>query len=253
MVLVALYSSLLVLSPSSLYSWTTSHVWRLMHKGVTWPVFGKAGWVLALNAAAILSGVSMQLSPIPTLMQVHASSSTGALDGLPFVMLALSSGLCYGHMSGDLALVWTNIVGVSLGFAYVALFHFYCHNSASLMRLKVYLQAIAVSLLALFALTLACPRQRAVQVVGAVCSVLQSLTYAAPLSTVWEVIASRSTRALPAPLCCMGFASASVWLIYGLAVSDEVLIVPNLLGVVCGAMQLCLLALYREEQYYALK
>lgn len=51
--------------------------------------------------------------------------------------------------------------------------------------------------------------------------------YAAPLSTIFTVIKTRSSASLHLPLCIMNTINGVLWLIYGLALKDYFIWVPN--------------------------
>ncbi|GFH16846.1 bidirectional sugar transporter SWEET, partial [Haematococcus lacustris] len=70
------------------------------------------------------------------------------------------------------------------------------------------------------------------------------LYYSAPLSTLAEVLRTRSAASLHAPLSAMSCVNGSLWVAYGLAVGDAFIWAPNAVGAVFGALQLLLLAIF---------
>ena len=65
--------------------------------------------------------------------------------------------------------------------------------------------------------------------------------YAAPLTTVKEVILTRNSRSLYLPLAVANTVNGSAWFVYGIALSDPYLMAPNGVGALLGALQLVLI------------
>ena len=74
------------------------------------------------------------------------------------------------------------------------------------------------------------------------------LYYAAPLSTVVSVVRTKSAKSINLPLACAQCLNGSLWLGYGLAVSDLFIWVPNAIGTCTGALLIFLLFTYRERR-----
>lgn len=71
--------------------------------------------------------------------------------------------------------------------------------------------------------------------------------YAAPLSTVLEVVRTRSSATLNLPLSVMNVVNGSLWLVYGLAIDDLFIAVPNGVGAVLGVVYCILLFAYPRK------
>jgi hypothetical protein len=78
--------------------------------------------------------------------------------------------------------------------------------------------------------------------VGGCATAAALLYYAAPLSSAWEVVRSRSAASLSLPLCLASLTNAALWSVYGAAVRDPAILVPNVPGIACGLLQLALIA-----------
>ena len=60
-------------------------------------------------------------------------------------------------------------------------------------------------------------------VMGAFCNVVLLVYYAAPLTTIREVLSSRDSRSLHAPMAAANTANGLAWFCYGIALSDPYL------------------------------
>ena len=72
--------------------------------------------------------------------------------------------------------------------------------------------------------------------------------YAAPLSTVWTVISTKSAATLHWPLALMQIINGCLWLGYGLAIEDPFVWVPNGIGACTGALLTTLVVIFREKK-----
>ncbi|GAB5370267.1 hypothetical protein AAMO2058_001477900 [Amorphochlora amoebiformis] len=70
------------------------------------------------------------------------------------------------------------------------------------------------------------------------------LFYGAPLVEASNVIREKCSKALDARLAACCIANALMWLIYGIALFDLALIIPNALGIVLAGFQIVLLLIY---------
>jgi solute carrier family 50 protein (sugar transporter) len=71
--------------------------------------------------------------------------------------------------------------------------------------------------------------------------------YAAPLSTIIVVVRSRSSATLYWPLAVANTVNGVLWLIYGLAISDLFIAVPNGVGAVFSLVLLALILIYPNK------
>lgn len=202
--------------------------------------------VLLLKTAAVFSAVAMQITPIPTVRLIARAQSTGDLDGLPYIMLMFSACLwmVYGILRMDAIIMLPNITGLMLGGWYVGTYHSYCNNSTYRRSLDGYYQTcgfVAVSLLITLAVI---GKNLGTSIVGLTAAFFNVISYGAPLAGLRIVIRDKSTACMPAEVSIGNFVCSSLWLAYGCVVSDLFVIVPNLLGVVVGSLQIGLLAIF---------
>ena len=73
--------------------------------------------------------------------------------------------------------------------------------------------------------------------------------YAAPLSTVVEVLRRRDARSLHWPSCTMNFVNGLCWTAYGWAIKDYFILGPNAAGMVMAAFQIALIASFPSRSH----
>jgi solute carrier family 50 protein (sugar transporter) len=79
---------------------------------------------------------------------------------------------------------------------------------------------------------------------GFIALIANVMMYAAPLSEAGTVIRTKSAESMPTDITVGVLAMSSAWLMFGCLKMDWPIIVPNLCGVLVGAMQLGLIVVY---------
>ena len=153
------------------------------------------------------------------------------------------------NLSGSALIYWVNQLGLLFGL-------FFTVSCYGLARTKTRDRILAQNLFFAFVLPL-------IGAVGVMTEMSNSdlklmwgftangillIYYGAPLSTIVSVIKTKSSRSLNLPLCVMQCVNGSLWLGYGIAVSDPFIYVPNGIGACTGALLCFLLFWYREKK-----
>ena len=68
--------------------------------------------------------------------------------------------------------------------------------------------------------------------------------YGAPLSKIAAVVESRSSKLIHVPTMMASLVNGTLWFVYGVAVSDNFIAVPNGFGAALGVVQLCLCLIF---------
>jgi solute carrier family 50 (sugar transporter) len=68
--------------------------------------------------------------------------------------------------------------------------------------------------------------------------------YAAPLSSIWQVVSTRSCRSIHVPTMMTNTLNGAFWCAYGVAVLDPFIAVPNALGSLLGVVQIILCIIF---------
>ena len=85
-------------------------------------------------------------------------------------------------------------------------------------------------------------------VMGTFCNLVLLLYYAVPLTTMREVLESRDSRPLHAPMAAANTANGLAWFCYGIALNDPYLMAPNGVGATLGIVQLVLIRTYPPKR-----
>ncbi|KAL8455114.1 hypothetical protein Emag_001051 [Eimeria magna] len=188
----------------------------------------------ALRFAAVAAAVLLQLTPLPTVARIVSCKSTLGLQSLPFFTLLFSASLwlLYGILRVDPTLLLPNVSGVVAGGWFVVTFWANAgREDKQRFLLSLYLRAGALILASLLLLCLCCPYAVAELVVGLVASVVNVVSYAAPLAALRAVLKEKSTALMPAEISVGNFICSGLWLAYGWIAQDIFIIIPNFIAV----------------------
>jgi solute carrier family 50 (sugar transporter) len=74
--------------------------------------------------------------------------------------------------------------------------------------------------------------------------------YISPLTTLAQVLRKRDSSSLTLPMCIMNTVNGTLWLVYGLVLSDAFIWVPHGSGAILGALQtlLCIVFPRRVQE-----
>lgn len=213
-------------------------------------------YIHPLSGAAVVSTVALQLSPLPSTLEIRREKNVKRYDGYPyFAVLAGASQWClYGAFAAMtlknanfLTMVAANGPGVAMGLFYIAsYFRFVPKDDARNVALKWYL---VVGCTLFFSELILCHVLRGAAVfwlglLGAVGSAQIALS---PFRTLPEVLTTRSTRSWPLELCFWNFIQSMATGCFGLANSDPWVWVPNAIGVIAAVTQFWLIAAFRSR------
>jgi len=213
-------------------------------------------YIHPLSGAAVVSTVALQLSPLPSTLEIRRDKNVKRYDGYPyFAVLAGASQWClYGAFAAMtlknvnfLTMVAANGPGVVMGLFYISIyFGFVPKDDSRSVALKWYL---AVGCLVFFSELIACHVLHGAAVfwlglLGAVGSAQIALS---PFGTLPEVLSTRSTRSWPLDLCFWNLIQSIATGCFGFANSDPWVWMPNAIGVTAAAIQFSLIAAFRNR------
>jgi solute carrier family 50 protein (sugar transporter) len=213
-------------------------------------------WLHPLSAAAVVTTVALQMSPLPSSLEIKKARDVKRFDGYPyFAVLAGATQWClYGsfaswmtHDMNLLTMVAANGPGVMLGTFYVTnFFRFVPAEDDRNAALKQYLTFGGVLLLleGLACITLWHGAVFWLGLLGAFGSAQIALS---PFKTLPEVLKTRSTRSWPLDLCLWNLIQSWFTGGFGVANSDPWVWVPNLIGVIAAIIQLSIIAMFWER------
>mmetsp|Transcript_164890 Transcript_164890/g.529233 ORF Transcript_164890/g.529233 Transcript_164890/m.529233 type:complete len:555 (-) Transcript_164890:150-1814(-) len=202
-----------------------------------------------LKALCIGSNIIYQASPMPTAREFAKAGDTGEADSAPLVSIAFSCTQFsfYGTFafmatgkSGFLVLVYSNALGLIMGFYYVYAYMSNCHNPANLQKTWKYLKFIAVCVLGQMISTYFLPTGRALLLVGLVSSTCSMVSAVSLVTTVPEVFRTKCSKSLPVAILVCGEVSGVLWVLCGLMLADVYIILPNVVCLIISTFALIL-------------
>lgn len=229
----------------SAQSWNPWRVWQEL--SALESLLAGLTFASMVKAMCMAGNILVQISPYPQVQRWELRGCTGESDAAPYVSIAFGGWqwCYYGFFayfittrSGFLILVHSNFLGAILGTYYIITYFRNCRNPEMLQNLQKYLAAVvALILLQVCALT-TLPVERALFMTGLVSSFCSFVGAISMLFCLPAVIRSKDSRAIPGPLVTANLASAVVWCICGLMLSDPMIAAPNV--VCCLSSLLCL-------------
>jgi len=207
-------------------------------------------FAFVVKALCMMCNIFYQASPLPLISQISAKGDTGDADLAPFVATAYGGWqwCFYGlfayivtQKSGFLVLVYSNVVGATLGLYYVYTFNLNCKNTAMLQRGTKYYLVLGSLVLIQFIAIMVLKPVSALFFSGLISSVWSTIGSLALISTVSTVYETKSSKSLPVPLLVMGEISAVLWIVCGIVLWDPWITFPNFFSLmVCTfALHLC--------------
>lgn len=194
---------------------------------------------------------AMFVSPLKAVVQVRRSKALGALNPLPLVAMwaNCAAWLVYSFLITDVYVLVSNIPGLVLAVVMTVT----CYGFADDKTRDTMLSAIVLFSVLLFGSGAylsfgGLEHATAVSAWGCVTVGILLVFYAAPLSSVAEVLRSRSSAALNEPLAFMAIINGGLWASYGWAVGDPFIWGPNIVGAGFGIVQVALCKIFPKGE-----
>ncbi|KAK4264546.1 hypothetical protein QN277_025705 [Acacia crassicarpa] len=193
------------------------------------------------------------LAPVPTFYRIYKKKTTEGFQSVPYIAALFSAmlWLFYAYVkTGETLLITINVFGCVIETIYLAIYITYCSKKArvSTLRLILLLNFGGFCVIALLTHLLTKEAASRVKLLGWICVVFATSVFAAPLSIIRVVIKTKSVEFLPFPLSLLLTVSAVTWLLYGLALKDIYVTLPNVVGLSFGIVQMILYAMYRKNK-----
>jgi len=197
-----------------------------------------------LSNCCLVVTIAMFSSGIPECLQMRKEKSTGNVAYLPYLMTCVNcvAWMSYGKLNGNMTLIMVNAVGATLQIIYLAVFLSVAKEKTPLVRKSV----ITFTSLWLINMSIrsSMSDKTAVEVFGTICCVITVLMFVSPLAELKTVTANKSTATLSFPLTVTSFLCGFFWTLYGFAMSDNYIIIPNILGLATSLVRFYLFQKY---------
>uniref|UniRef100_A0A914KHD9 Sugar transporter SWEET1 n=1 Tax=Meloidogyne incognita TaxID=6306 RepID=A0A914KHD9_MELIC len=199
---------------------------------------GEFTFIKFISTLAFFTTVGLFFCGIPICRQIWKRKDTDEISGAPFLMGVLG-GTCwivYAYLKGDNTVMYVTGTQILLYSTYTIFYWFMSKKKLGISIKILLLVGICSALVALAHIF----GQKVFHPLGIICTTLNTMDFAAPLSGLRVVIRRRATSTLPLPLCIANFMVSTEWFIYGLLVWDFYLITPNGIGSLLAFAQLIL-------------
>jgi len=211
-----------------------------------------------VKSACMACNIFYQASPMPLINEYTAKGDTGDADLAPFIATAYGGWqwCFYGTFaylvtgkSGFLVLVYSNVVGATLGLYYVYSFVKNCNNKLMKEKSTTYYYILASLVSVQFIAICEMQPVKALFFCGLISSAWSTIASASLVATVPKVYETRNSKSLPLPLVVVGFFSAFLWILCGVMLWDPWITFPNMFAcMVCiFALHLCYIFPAHEE------
>lgn len=199
-----------------------------------------------VSGLATICTIALFLTGIPTCRKILRKGNTSDTSSFPFLVMfsGCTLWLKYGLMKGDQTLILVNGVGSAVNLIFVGIYYTYTVQKALLHKQMLFACLLLFPILC-YIKYWAANLDLALAKLGLFCAVIGVLSYGAPLSAVREVVRRKSTECMAFPLSLANFVCAVLWVSYGNIIGDLFVKVPNVCGIILGAVQLSLFAVYR--------
>jgi len=183
----------------------------------------------------------MFLTGLPPIQAARKNGSMGSLNPIPFAMILANcvAWLNYGFVTQNPYVFYANALGSMLGLHMTLTGVRLATPNArkSLERLVIGLGSVlVVSGYVISTVLDTFDAKRTVA--GLVANGMLMLYYGAPLTALAQVVKQKDSSSLYWPLSLMSVINGSLWGVYGLALKDMLIAVPNGIGAVFGVIQL---------------
>lgn len=200
-------------------------------------------------SAASISTILQFLSGMLVCQKYVQKGSTGDTSSFPFISGAVSTTLWlrYGFLINEPSMIIVNTVGATLFFSYSATFYVYSIKKSTTLKQIIVAIALLVAILWYSFYYYTSDIVGVTDLIGFVCCTMTIIFFAAPLTSVFHVIKTKSAEVMPYPLIVGTLITSILWYLYGVIIDDSFVQIPNFIGCVLASLQLSLYCIYPSK------
>ncbi|KAL3670085.1 hypothetical protein V7S43_004401 [Phytophthora oleae] len=203
-----------------------------------------------INVLATIATASIFISMIPGMYVVHKKRST---TGVNFYPLAMMFGQSMGWVLYSLAddsffpVGAVNCLGAVLGVVFSGVF--ILHEKERRMRYSIFFCSVFALIVALLLYRFlgAQDDDTIAKVLGYFADVMAIIMFGSPLMLMGDVIKTKNSEIIAAPLAVSGFANGTLWTVYGIMQTDYYVLVPNAISAVLCLVQVVLVVVFPRK------
>ncbi|XP_064614317.1 sugar transporter SWEET1-like [Liolophura sinensis] len=192
-------------------------------------------WITAITSV-VVQMVGMQIC-----FRIVRKGSTGDMSNIPFLSYFICAciWLRYGLLTHIPAVVLVNLTAALLQFSYMTVFYLYCLQRTHLYRQYMIGCSTLFGILAYIKYFVP-DEATAKDHLGLLGCLFTVIGYGAPLATLADVLQTKSTESMSFLMCFANLVVAFEWGWYGYLLKDAYIGVPNIFGIILGALQMYL-------------
>lgn len=210
-------------------------------------------FAIFIKTLCIVGNIGMAFAPMKTVNEIKRTQETGVLDSLPYLAI-MSTGTqwcfyglfawAYTGNKGFLVVLYANILGAVLGSYYAFIFQKHCRNDGAWTAMLWYASAIGTLFVGQCIILFLLPMERGLLFCGCLAAFLSVVVTLSPLSTLREILKTKSVRSMPIELTIVSAGSSIVWTVCGVMLHDWWILIPNILGIFVGSLTTYLIFKY---------
>jgi solute carrier family 50 protein (sugar transporter) len=200
-----------------------------------------------LATMGTVAGIAMALAPVPTMKTINDTKSLGDFSAFPYIATFCQCVLWMSYAGvtpGKTALIPVNVFVSIVELSYCVLFL----KFVTALQRNDLLRTLSYPLIAtIVGISLSLISPSPSKFLGFFAVISNIVMYGAPLAVVKTVIETKSVKYMPFLLSFIGTIASLVWSAWGLSAGDSFVLVPNLLGVMLGLIQLAVYFKFRNS------
>ncbi|KAG7396880.1 hypothetical protein PHYBOEH_001570 [Phytophthora boehmeriae] len=208
-----------------------------------------------MRVVTTVSALYMCASPSAAVYRIHRCRDVGNASVLPFATLWVCNHIwmLYGYITGnEFPVLTTYAIGDALSIVFLAVYIRWATERAQVLKTCT-VALVCNALVTVFVLlgergAFPISQHALILIVGIVAVASSLALYASPLAALKVVVQTRSSASLPFAMILAGVINNLLWLVYGAMINDMFLLVPTVINVALGLVQVALYGVYHPSR-----
>ncbi|CAF0706261.1 unnamed protein product [Brachionus calyciflorus] len=180
--------------------------------------------------------------------KIIKTNSVGDISPLPFLTAFINCVIMflYGMLIKNYQIIFINVVGFNLEIVYIIIFLFYTQNKRKVIHQIIFITVITITV-GFYAFVYEPDPTISSKYIGFLGCIASVIMFGSPLTSLRNVMISKSTESLSFYLCLANFSCSFLWSVYGIMLSDKFIYIPNIIGSLLGFAQVSLFAKFPSQ------